>query len=131
MAIHMKSLGITVAEAALILTILPFVSAIGPPLGGAIADKVGNYKLVFILATLVSVVLHLLLYFITPAYHTLLTSLPYDASSKNFTLNDVTFVCTYSGSLSLRVPVHESCHDITLIDEQIIKSLNFQSLHLG
>jgi hypothetical protein len=56
-------LGFTAAETALILTILPFVSAIGPPIAGTLADKMGNYRVVFAVTATMSVGFHLLLYF--------------------------------------------------------------------
>ncbi|UYV60231.1 hypothetical protein LAZ67_1000499 [Cordylochernes scorpioides] len=49
MTIHMKDLGITVAETSIIYTILPFTQMIGSPLAGVAADKMGRYKPVLIL----------------------------------------------------------------------------------
>merc|ERR1712071_459829 len=44
MAIHMKSLGITVTEAAVIYGIYPIFSILAPCIVGVIADKLGNFK---------------------------------------------------------------------------------------
>merc|ERR1712168_1549128 len=47
LAVHMQSLGFGADEAAVMFAIIPFVSIIGPPVAGAIADKLGNFKLFF------------------------------------------------------------------------------------
>ena len=44
MAIHMKSLGITVAETAVIYGIYPIFSILAPFVTGIVADKLGNFK---------------------------------------------------------------------------------------
>ncbi|XP_055331683.1 major facilitator superfamily domain-containing protein 6-like [Paramacrobiotus metropolitanus] len=66
--VHMKDIGLTSAESAYINAMLPFVTCIGPPLGGALADKLGNYKVVLIGVNLISIVFHyLILYAVPPA----------------------------------------------------------------
>ena len=47
MAIHMKSLGITVTETAVIYGIYPIFSILAPCIVGVIADKLGNFKVRF------------------------------------------------------------------------------------
>lgn len=42
--IHMKMLGITVEETAIVYTVLPFAQILASPMAGFIADKIGNYK---------------------------------------------------------------------------------------
>lgn len=132
MAIHMKSLGITVKATSIILSILPFVSAVGPPLGGAIADKIGNYKAVFIVSTLLSVALHLLLYFITPGFY----PVPLQFNSTNSSVNGhfnlsgiVTFTCATNGSVSLYLP-QVSCGE-GFSEYGLITSLDNQNLKIG
>ena len=44
MTIHMKSLGITVEETAIINGIVPAFSVLSPSIMGMIADKLGNFK---------------------------------------------------------------------------------------
>ena len=44
MTIHMKSLGITVEETALINGIVPPFAILSPSIMGMIADKLGNFK---------------------------------------------------------------------------------------
>jgi len=44
MTIHMKSLGITVEETAIINGIVPPFSVLSPSIMGMIADKLGNFK---------------------------------------------------------------------------------------
>ncbi|OQV12154.1 hypothetical protein BV898_13571 [Hypsibius exemplaris] len=90
MTIHMKDLGISASETSLILTVLPFVSAIGPPIGGALADKIGNYRIVFATATVLSCGLHLFLFFavpVTPAATFSPISTPFNSTSIDFRCN--------------------------------------------
>lgn len=44
MTIHMKSLGISVAETAVIYGVFPLFSILAPYTMGMIADKLGNFK---------------------------------------------------------------------------------------
>ncbi|OWA55260.1 hypothetical protein BV898_19646 [Hypsibius exemplaris] len=66
LTLHMRSIGLTFVEIGVIYAILPFVSAIGPAIGGAVADKIGNYKLVMIVCICLSIVTHLLMWFAVP-----------------------------------------------------------------
>ncbi|XP_055342400.1 major facilitator superfamily domain-containing protein 6-like [Paramacrobiotus metropolitanus] len=61
LTVHMKSIGLTLTESALIYALLPFVTCVGPPIGGAIADKIGNYKAVMIGVDVLSILFHLLM----------------------------------------------------------------------
>lgn len=82
---HMKSLGISVAEIAVIMLLVPILSSIGPTLSGALADRLGNYKTVLISFTLVSTVIHACMWFAVPAYR--ITPLPVNSSSfENLTI---------------------------------------------
>lgn len=56
MTIHMRQLGITVEETAVVYTVLPFIQVIGSPIAGFIADRLGNYKLVLCLTLITSIV---------------------------------------------------------------------------
>lgn len=67
MTIHMKSIGLTLTEIGLIYALLPFVSCIGPPVGGAIADRIGNYRIVFVGIVVYTVITHMLLWFAVPS----------------------------------------------------------------
>ncbi|XP_055356213.1 uncharacterized protein LOC129601438 [Paramacrobiotus metropolitanus] len=73
--VHMKSLGISVTEIAVIMLLVPILSSIGPTLAGALADRLGNYKIVLVSFTLVSTFLHACMWFFVPAYgsHTIIT----------------------------------------------------------
>ncbi|GAU92429.1 hypothetical protein RvY_04511 [Ramazzottius varieornatus] len=66
MTIHMKSLGLTLTEIALIYAVMPFVSFVGPPIGGWLADRIGNYKAVFMTFLAFTAVSHVLLMFVPP-----------------------------------------------------------------
>lgn len=44
LTIHMRELGISVEETAVMSAVSPVVSILMPPLAGMIADKIGNFK---------------------------------------------------------------------------------------
>lgn len=44
LAVHMQSLGFGADKAGVLLAITPLVAIMGPPVAGAIADKLGNFK---------------------------------------------------------------------------------------
>ncbi|OQV14803.1 hypothetical protein BV898_10955 [Hypsibius exemplaris] len=48
--IHMKSLGFTTTETAIIYGVLPLLCFIGPAITGWAGDKIGNYKLILAIA---------------------------------------------------------------------------------
>ncbi|CAG2102740.1 unnamed protein product [Medioppia subpectinata] len=56
MTIHMRQLGITVEETAIVYTVLPITQVIGPPIAGFIADKLGNYKIVLIVNLIITII---------------------------------------------------------------------------
>ncbi|OWA52404.1 hypothetical protein BV898_16861 [Hypsibius exemplaris] len=68
LAIHIKSIGITVKQTGLIFTIYPICNCLGGPLAGIIGDKTGKYKLTLISMILLSIVLHLCILFAVPSY---------------------------------------------------------------
>ncbi|CAL1297400.1 unnamed protein product [Larinioides sclopetarius] len=67
MTIHMKELGITVEETAIIYTFLPVTQLVCTPLAGMIADKLGRYKDVLMISVLSSVVFATAILFVPPA----------------------------------------------------------------
>ncbi|KFM77533.1 Major facilitator superfamily domain-containing protein 6, partial [Stegodyphus mimosarum] len=67
MTIHMKELGITVEETAIIYTFLPVTQLVCTPLAGMIADKLGRYKDVLMLSVLSSVAFATAILFVPPA----------------------------------------------------------------
>lgn len=67
MTIHMKQLGITVEETAIIYTLLPVTQLVCTPLAGMIADKLGRYKDVLMLSVLSSVAFATAILFVPPA----------------------------------------------------------------
>jgi hypothetical protein len=94
--LHMKALGISVTEMAWMLLLLPIVSSIGPPLGGALADRLGNYKLVLIIFTIISVVLHMMLWFAVPGFGTHMVTSSVLSNGTEFV---VRFPCSADGTL--------------------------------
>lgn len=56
MTIHMRQLGISVRETAIVYTILPFTQVIGSPLAGFIADKLGKYKPVLLITLVMCII---------------------------------------------------------------------------
>lgn len=61
MTIHMRQLGLTVEETAIVYTVLPFVQVIGSPIAGLIADRIGNYKPVLFISLIMSILTSLAL----------------------------------------------------------------------
>lgn len=49
--LHMKSLGITIQETAVINTVIPVLFIFTPPLAGLLADKIGNFRVLLSLLT--------------------------------------------------------------------------------
>ncbi|GAV04727.1 hypothetical protein RvY_14961 [Ramazzottius varieornatus] len=98
LVIHMRSLGITVAQTGLMYTIYPLCVCIGGPLAGVIGDKSGRYKLTLIIFLVASIFLHTLLCFAVPAFkiHT-------DRFNESLSNVDVTFF--NDGSLSFFTPL--------------------------
>ncbi|CAL4122727.1 unnamed protein product [Meganyctiphanes norvegica] len=47
LAVHLQSLGFGADKAAVVYAIIPLVAILGPPIAGAIADKIGNFKIFF------------------------------------------------------------------------------------
>lgn len=68
LTIHMKSLGLTITETAIIYAALPILCCVGPAVTGALADKLGHYKIILVSAIIVNILLHTLLYFGVPLY---------------------------------------------------------------
>lgn len=44
LAVHLQSLGFGADKAGVLLAITPLVAIMGPPISGAFADKLGNFK---------------------------------------------------------------------------------------
>ncbi|XP_037795261.1 major facilitator superfamily domain-containing protein 6-like [Penaeus monodon] len=61
LAVHLQSLGFGADKAAVVFAIIPLVSIMGPPVAGAVADKIGNFKLFFSVMVAVSGLLSLFL----------------------------------------------------------------------
>jgi MFS family permease len=51
----MRKLGITVEEITFVYTVFPITEALGPPIAGFIADKLGNYKNVLVINLVITV----------------------------------------------------------------------------
>ncbi|KAK4321256.1 hypothetical protein Pmani_007929 [Petrolisthes manimaculis] len=66
LAVHLQSLGFGADKAGVLLAITPLVAIMGPPISGAFADKLGNFKLFFSGMVAVSGMVSLLLLVIPP-----------------------------------------------------------------
>lgn len=51
LTIHMRSLGFSVEDVALVNAAIPVADILGPPLAGLLADKIGNFRLFMALVT--------------------------------------------------------------------------------
>ena len=74
LTIHMKDIGISDIDVALIYTILPFCVFIAPPVVGFFADKLGNYTRVLMANIVMVGVFHTLLLFVP--HNVITTSTP-------------------------------------------------------
>ncbi|KAJ0182447.1 hypothetical protein K1T71_001816 [Dendrolimus kikuchii] len=61
LTIHMRELGINVEETAIMSAVTPVVSIVMPPLAGMLADKIGNFRLLLALSSVLGGVSALLL----------------------------------------------------------------------
>lgn len=68
LVIHMRSLGLSVEEVALVNGVIPVADIIGPPMAGFLADKIGNFRMFMSLMTLVSGGASLLLLLVPSKY---------------------------------------------------------------
>jgi len=88
LVIHMRSLGLSVEEVAVVNGVIPVADIVGPPLAGLVADKIGNFRLFMSGLTAVSGAASLLLLLIpTKSTQTILSP-------------DHLYCCTEPGSLS-------------------------------
>ncbi|XP_076359183.1 major facilitator superfamily domain-containing protein 6-like isoform X2 [Tachypleus tridentatus] len=67
LTIHMKQIGISLSETALMYTVLPATQVVGPPLASLVADKMGHYTPVLLIALIVTSVTSTALLFVPPA----------------------------------------------------------------
>jgi len=66
LVIHMRSLGLSVEEVALVNGVIPVADIVGPPLAGFVADKIGNFRVFMSVMTGISGLASLLLMIIPP-----------------------------------------------------------------
>ncbi|XP_054708752.1 major facilitator superfamily domain-containing protein 6-like [Uloborus diversus] len=66
MTIHMKELGLTVEETAVVYTLLPITQFLSSPLAGFIADRIGKYRDVLLLSILMTIVIATALLYVPP-----------------------------------------------------------------
>ena len=50
LVIHMRSLGLSVEEVAIVNGVVPVADIVGPPMAGFIADRIGNFRYTVICA---------------------------------------------------------------------------------
>uniref|UniRef100_A0A6G1SMC6 Major facilitator superfamily domain-containing protein 6 n=1 Tax=Aceria tosichella TaxID=561515 RepID=A0A6G1SMC6_9ACAR len=70
MTLHMKQLGLNMAEMTAVYAILPIIQLLGTPIAGFIADKTGNYKSVLQLSLATCIVTTTLIQYAVPARKT-------------------------------------------------------------
>lgn len=85
LTVHMRQIGITVEETAIIYAVLPIVGFLGPPTAGFFADRLGRYQPVLI-AALIGV----------GVFHTALLAIP-QVSIEEIPIN-VEFLCSHQGT---------------------------------
>lgn len=67
MTLHMKQLGLNMAEMTAVYAILPIIQLLGTPIAGFIADKTGNYKSVLLMSLSTCIVTTCLIQYVVPA----------------------------------------------------------------
>lgn len=67
LSLHMKELGLTVGETAIINAVTPFTSLLGPPVACILANKTKKYKLVLIISLVVCATAFSALLFVPPS----------------------------------------------------------------
>lgn len=108
LVIHMRSLGLSTEEIAVVNGVLPAADMVGPPLAGFIADRIGNFRLFMSGLTLVSGAASLLLLLIPPkssvglVSHGLLTCCP--LPGQTWHCSDETVNATYLASRLSELP---------------------------
>lgn len=70
MTLHMKQLGLNMAETTAVYAILPIIQLLGTPVAGFIADKTGNYKSVLQISLTTCIITTTLIQFVVPARKT-------------------------------------------------------------
>lgn len=87
LAVHMKQIGITVEETAIIHSIIPLSAFSGPPVAGFLADKFGGYKVILIFSLIFNAAFHTALLTVPPVetvFTTPLDELQFPFSSEPF-----------------------------------------------
>lgn len=108
LVIHMRSLGLSTEEIAVVNGVLPAADMVGPPLAGFLADKIGNFRVFMSGLTLVSGAASLLLLLIPPknslglVSHSLLTCCP--LPGQTWHCSDETANATYLASRLSELP---------------------------
>lgn len=67
MTLHMKQLGLNMAEMTAVYAILPIIQLLGTPIAGFIADKTGNYKSVLLMSLSTCIATTMLIQYVVPA----------------------------------------------------------------
>jgi MFS family permease len=108
MTLHMKQLGLNMAEMTAVYAILPIIQLFGTPIAGFIADKTGNYKSVLQLSLTTCIVTTLLIQYAVPARKTSsnqpATIFTPPATSVNATATNMTTTATTSHSNQPMIP---------------------------
>ncbi|XP_055331684.1 major facilitator superfamily domain-containing protein 6-like [Paramacrobiotus metropolitanus] len=114
MTLHMRSVGLTLTEIAFIYAILPFVSCIGPPVCGWLADRIGNYRLVFVGCVIINVITHMLIWFGVPS------SAPRSIIVANVTQFRSDFDCSQPAAFAVGLGLNETCSAKYKITENLV-----------
>ncbi|KAG8195952.1 hypothetical protein JTE90_028926 [Oedothorax gibbosus] len=66
MTVHMKELGLTVEETAVVYTLLPITQFLSAPIAGFIGDRLGKYRDVLLLSIVMTIILATALLYVPP-----------------------------------------------------------------
>ena len=85
LTIHMRSLGFSIEDTAIVNSAVPLADIFGPPIAGLLADKIGNFRIFMGVVTFLNGAASLLLLFVPPVKERL--DLCCDGSSDNLILS--------------------------------------------
>lgn len=103
MTLHMKQLGLTMAETTVVYAILPIIQLLGTPIAGFMADKTGNYKSVLLLSLSTCVVTTLLIQYIVPARKARNPNPAPESTESDDSINDALYMVTFWLYLVIRI----------------------------
>ncbi|XP_055930438.1 uncharacterized protein LOC129960809 [Argiope bruennichi] len=120
--VHLKSLNVSIQQTAIIFAVQPVIALIVAPMVGMVADKIGNFKLIFSFFLTFSAITSNLLLLVPPVPQAK-TSFDFKCDSQsNFTIKSVVKNCAFkpnfynrTHNLALKVQCEQQCENSTAL----------------